>query len=136
MTLSPIKDIMFAMPSFFPELYNYSLIGPFLLRIALGFAIAKSGYGKFFENKNNGSGAIVSKIIGAIMTASGVLLIVGLFVQPSAMASILAIISGLTPGLKKWGLVKISLGYRLVLLAVSLSLLFLGPGIFSLDLPL
>ena len=50
------------MPSLFPELFNFSFIAPFVLRIALGVPLIKHGFGKIIAKEN-----ILQRILGGIV---------------------------------------------------------------------
>lgn len=116
------------MPSLFPELFNFSFIAPFVLRIALGVPLIKHGLGKIIAKEKT-----PQRILGGIVFLSGILLVVGLFTQAAAMAVALIIIvnsiilKGRHP--RSWT-------ERLVKLAIAVSLILTGPGIFAFDLPL
>ena len=98
------------MLSVFPELFNYSQIAPFILRIALGIILIRIGYKSGF--------------IGIIQILTAVFLFLGLFIQ---IAAPLAIIACYKIREKK---------LALMIVATALSLILLGPGLFSFDLPL
>lgn len=119
------------MPSVFPELYNYSYVAPFLLRLAVGAFFLAIGFKNVKE-----LGA--SKIIGGLEFLCGIFLLIGLFVQPAAVAILAIIFAGVIFKFKTGliGLNKEHYGFHLFLSAILLSLIVLGPGIFSFDLPL
>jgi uncharacterized membrane protein YphA (DoxX/SURF4 family) len=124
------------MPSLFPELFNFSFIAPFVLRIALGAPLIKHGFAKL---TTGGFGKITVKekipkrILGGIIFLSGVFLVVGLFTQAAAMTvSLIIIVSsiimrGQHP--RPWT-------ERLIKLAIAVSLILTGPGLFAFDFPL
>lgn len=129
------------MLSIFPELYNYSHIAPFLLRLAVGVFFIISGFRGFFIAASGEiqtkEGLIIPKIMGILELVSGALLLVGLFVQPTAIAVsimlIAAVIFKTKPGFSG---IYDRHEFRFILLAVLLSLIVSSPGIFSIDLPL
>lgn len=116
------------MPSLFPELFNFSFIAPFILRIALGVPLIKHGFGKAtHKNKTH------QRILGGIVFLSGVLLVIGLFTQAAALAvSFIIIVNSIIMR----GQHPHSLTERLIKLAIAVSLILTGPGIFAFDLPL
>lgn len=116
------------MLSLFPELFNFSFIAPFALRIALGIALTNSGLDKV-ARKNN----ISQKIFGGIIFLSGVFLVIGLFTQAVSLAIFLIIIIDSIIDYRKD---KKTLSEMFIKLAIATSLLLTGPGIFALDLPL
>ena len=129
------------MLSIFPELYNYSHIAPFLLRLAVGVFFLIFGFKDVFAATVNETQPetklTASRIIGILELLASVFLLIGLFVQPTAMAMSIILIAEVIFGFKAgFGGVYGQGGLRFFLLAVLLSLIVLGPGIFSLDLPL
>ncbi|MCX6731524.1 MAG: hypothetical protein NTX55_00865 [Candidatus Parcubacteria bacterium] len=98
------------MLSVFPELFNYSQIAPLIFRIALAVILIRIGY-------KNG-------LIGIVQILTAVLLFLGLFTQ---IAGLLAI--GACYKIKERKLM-------LLIFAIAVSLMLLGPGLFSIDLPL
>ena len=116
------------MPSLFPELFNFSFIAPFVLRIALGVPLIKHGFGKIIAKEN-----ILQRILGGIVFLSGIFLVVGLFTQAAAIAVSLII---LINSIILRGRHPRSWTERLIKLAIAVSLILTGPGIFAFDLPL
>ena len=135
------------MPGLFPELFNFSFLAPFVLRIALGVPLIKHGFGKIIAKEN-----APQRILGGIVFLSGIFLIIGLFTQAAAIAVSLIIIVnsiimrpkfltsetsveiGSTPVVggkhpRPWA-------ERFIKLAVAVSLILTGPGLFAFDLPL
>lgn len=129
------------MLTIFPYLLDFRMIAPFLLRVALAavligccyktvqkdacpFAVSwKSIQDKWLKR------VITTQVIIAIM------LVLGLFTQAAA---ILALVSAIIKEavLKKRGEKCTDNSMLVLFVAICLSLLVLGPGIFSLDLPL
>ena len=116
------------MPSLFPELFNFSFIAPFVLRIALGVPLIKHGFGKVITK-----GKISQRILGGIVFLSGIFLVAGLFTQAAAITVSLIIIANSiimrSNAPRSWT-------ERLVKLAIAVSLILTGPGLFAFDLPL
>ena len=129
------------MLSVFPELYNYSHIAPFLLRLAVGAFFIVSGFKNVFastasENQSK-TGLTAPKILGILEILCGVFLLVGLFIQPVAIAVSIILIAAMALKPKpEFGGISGRHGLRFLLLAILLSLIILGPGIFAFDLPL
>ena len=115
------------MPSLFPELFNFSFIAPFVLRVGLGVPLIKHGFEKLT------AGGLNKRIFGGIIFASGILLLVGLFTQAAAIAvSLIIIVNSIimrSNAPRSWT-------ERLIKLAIAVSLILTGPGIFAFDLPL
>lgn len=136
------------MPSIFPQLFNYSELSPFILRIAVGVIFIAHGYPKLFKNFSGTAqffesvGLKPSKYLAIIVGVSeffgGIALILGFFTQIAALliAFVMLVAMIYVKKIKfKKGLVD---GYEfdLILFAAALALLFLGPGAFAIDLPL
>lgn len=136
------------MLSIFPNLFNYSQIAPFILRIAVGVIFVAHGYPKlfknfgstvqFFESIKLKPSKYLAVIVGVSEFFSGIALILGFFTQIAALliAIIMLVAMVYVKKIKfKKGLVD---GYEfdLILFAAALSLVFLGPGAFAIDLPL
>lgn len=98
------------MLSVFPQLFDYSQLAPLILRVGLGVILIKVGYKNGF--------------VGALQILAAVFIILGLFIQ---VAALLALATCYKIKEKK---------IMLLVVAVALSLIFLGPGLISLDLPL
>src|SRR3989344_4279610 len=116
------------MPSLFPELFNFSFLAPFILRIALGVPLIKHGFGKIIAPQS-----ALQRILGGIVFLSGIFLIIGLSTQAAAIAvSLIIIFSSIIMGGKH----PRSWTERLIKLAIAVSLILTGPGLFAFDLPL
>ena len=116
------------MPSLFPELFTFSFIAPFILRVALGVPLKKRGFGKIIAKEK-----APQKILGGIVLVVGTLLVIGLFTQAAAIAVLLIIIAS---SIIMRGRHPRSWTERLVKLALAVSLILTGPGWFAFDLPL
>ncbi len=122
------------MLSVFPGLLNYPLIGIFILRAALGLVFLKFGLEIFFQKRK-----AVEKLGGFFEIICGTLLILGLFTQPSALFALLITLTAVIFKAAKTGTGEVfpqPLVFYALLAAVSVSLVLLGPGAFSVDLPL
>ncbi len=133
------------MLSLFPYFFTYQQVAPFLLRVVLAFIFIGHGYPKLFNSRQKTTeffdsikikpASFWTIIVGLVEFVSGILLLIGLFTQ---LAAILVSIVMLVAILK----VKIKQGFlggydfEILILVCALSLLLLGPGIFSIDLPL
>ena len=134
------------MPGLFPELFNFSFLAPFILRIALGVPLIKHGFGKiiapqeyFHFSNRSAQEKLVAKesapqrILGGIVFLSGIFLVIGLFTQAAAIAvSLIIIASSIIMGVK----LPRSWTERLIKLAIAVTLILTGPGMFAFDLPL
>lgn len=107
------------MPSVFPELFNYSQIAPFILRIALAIVLVRFGYSAIFKIITRRE-----KAIGIIQWLTAIFLFLGFLTQIAAVLAIVTVFNIKSKMLK------------LMIVVTALSLILLGPGLFSIDLPL
>lgn len=135
------------MLSIFPQLFTYSEIAPLLLRLALAVIFIAHGYPKLFKNFQGTAdffGSVGLKpakfwaiVVGISEFFGGIFLLIGFLTQISAILMSIIMLTAIY--VKKFKFKKgLTEGYEfdLILLAAALSLLFLGPGAFSIDLPL
>lgn len=134
------------MLSIFPELFTYSLIAPFILRIALGGYFILQGarrrkagddpaWDALWYNAKIGSLPTVP-VLAKIQIIIGILLFVGLYTQ---VAAILATIFIGIEWRKRSQAAPLSFQEQWTLTlaaAIAVSLLFLGAGVLAFDLPL
>ncbi len=106
--------------SLFPTLLDFALLGPVILRLAITIVF-------FIQSKTNLKQN--RKAEAGLQTIIGVLLLIGLYTQGAALAGLVLIIRDFK---KK----QINSQLFILLLAILLSLLFLGPGLWAFDLPL
>lgn len=138
------------MLTLFPSLLTYQLLAPFLLRLILGALFIKYGYYKIFtdhssvkilglinKNQTPSSAKIFSKAMGVVEAICGAMLVVGLFTQLAAGIIALLMIAALAiKVISKDEILKDDYDFYFLCLGIALSLIFLGAGIFSVDLPL
>ncbi|MBI4691948.1 MAG: hypothetical protein HY773_00680 [Candidatus Terrybacteria bacterium] len=117
------------MPSIFPELLNYSHLAPFILRVSLAIVLLRMVYLNFKKQEK------CPKICTAIQALSAGLLLVGFLTQAAALLTIIVVIAGaLRSKIKNLPIDEKAL--KFLILGVALSLILLGSGLFSFDLPL
>lgn len=133
------------MLSVFPELLTYSLIAPFVLRIALGCYFIAQGIRRrnaviksrnASRNDAKPDSPRVEPILTKIQIVIGIFLFAGLYTQ---VAAILAILFVWFDSRAKSKIAKLSfeeLWAALFATATGISLLFLGAGFLAFDLPL
>lgn len=118
------------MLSVFPELFAYELIGILILRIAVAIIVIKYSFPKVFKTSDN-----LNRVIGAVQGLSGICLLIGFLTQVSSLLIIITLlIEKIRDVIKKEQ--KNNCELKLLILVICLALLFLGPGTFSIDLPL
>jgi uncharacterized membrane protein YphA (DoxX/SURF4 family) len=126
------------MLSLFPSFLNYSAIAVAVIRVVVAIIFIMEGQRGAFENlpKKNGTTNFYKKIIPIIELIGGIFLLGGLFTQ--AIAIILGAVS-----LKKTYIEYKKdrdecrrVSFFLLLFIISISFLFLGPGLWSIDYPL
>ena len=114
------------MLSLFPQLFVYQEMAPFILRLAAGFLSVYLAYPKIKNPSER-----LDFITGLAQFCAGFLLVAGFLTQLAAGLIIISTLFGIfRPGLYK--------DYKLtfLLIAILIALMFLGPGFFSIDLPL
>lgn len=132
------------MLSLFPELFTYSFFAPTVLRLALAFFcfIAIRDMRRREADMQARWGSLTSTLLWfhhIAFAALGILFLVGLYTQLAALIGIIAALKGIVlkrmaPRFALWA-PRGTLVYLFVL-AVSFSLLLLGPGFLAFDLPL
>jgi uncharacterized membrane protein YphA (DoxX/SURF4 family) len=123
--------------SVFPSLFSYTLLGIFVLRVALGLVILRLAFTTLFKINRPESWI---KGTGIVLLLVGILLVIGLYTQIAALvvtlASLLAVIIKIRVRLAEHQSLSQGVEYYFLLLAIAVSLLFLGAGAFAIDLPL
>jgi len=129
------------MLSLFPQLFTYHELAPFILRLAAGLIIISFAYSKLKkpalaqpvltqEAEQGKPAKNLNFAIGLVEFCSGVMLIAGFLTQLAAGLIILALLFEIyKSGLKDYK-------FMILLMIILVALMFLGPGFFSIDLPL
>ena len=132
------------MVNLFPLLLYYSELAPFILRLVLAAVFIAHGYPKLFKSFPETVGFFESVgikpakfwvwVVGLVEFGGGILLFIGFLVQPVAILISINMLVAIWKVKFKMGFVN---GYEfdLALLAMALSLIFLGAGAYSIDLP-
>lgn len=130
----------------FPELLNFSLLAPTLLRLTLGIFIISLGYTKFknphtnimsfFETLGFRPGALYTKALSVTEIVMGVALFMGFLTQIAALVVAIITFVSLIVTIRhpESGLQKASI-YALFFI-ISISLVLTGAGLIAIDLPL
>ncbi len=119
------------MLSLFPSMLAFEQVAPFLLRMTIGLVFIFWSMDKLrnrTSNKNTAYG-VLEFIIGALF-------IFGIYTQLAALAASIIFVVHLVGKIRAKSFFTDGINYYFILLAISLSLLFLGPGILSIDFPL
>jgi|SRR3989344_2496599 len=130
----------------FPELLNYSLLAPFILRVVVGLIFIDLG-GLIFRSERQRWIAsfealglrptnLLIPIYALVQIVGGIMLIIGLWTQVAALA--LVIITGIELYIE-WSakeILKRDMVFYLLLFTISLSILLTGAGAYALDIPL
>lgn len=129
----------------FPELLVYGLLAPFIIRLALGFALIylsvehyrnTAQIAQLLRPRTGASARIAGPALAVFELAAGVALIAGAWVQIAAIA---ALVLTLKPLLLRGDLRAISPyahSTYAVLFMMALSLLLSGAGAFAFDISL
>lgn len=133
--------------SLFPSLFDYGILAIFTLRVTLGLIFIWFWYEKmfreraarvrFFEELGLTPAMLYFTLVTYAEGIAGVFLIVGLWTQGAAMVTgILMALATLIKWRNPSALQKNTIEFYIILAIVSFALLFLGPGVFAVDLPL
>ncbi len=131
------------MLSFFPELLNWSMLAPTILRLTLAWFLFKHAANSFWKGDATTllvlqnlfltkTAIIINQIIGYLRLIAATLLVLGLFTQIAALVALVIYILRLQTRQYhgEFAMVDSLLG------VIAICVLFLGPGAFSFDLPL
>lgn len=110
------------MLALFPNLLTYALVAPVILRLAAALGLSYHGY------KLGNLPKLSSRVAGISHLVASFFLLIGLWTQ--LVAPLLAIL------IFVWPDKTVPQTQRWLMAAILLSLLFTGPGLFAIDLPL
>jgi len=120
------------MLSLFPSLLAYEQFGPLLIRLVLGITLLYFGYEKMIKHgTSSGSNA---KAYGAVEVVIAIFLIIGLFTQLAALLNAIILVIKLGFKARDKALFSNGINYYVLLLAMAISLIFMGPGFLAYDL--
>lgn len=116
----------------FPNLLTYSLFAPLLIRIVLGVFVILKSYKVLPAQVDR-----KSKVVEILFIISGILILIGLYTQVSALFLIvLTIIEFVRKGSRGEMANSTEMWFMIFVLATSLSLMLSGAGIYAIDFPL
>jgi len=131
------------MLSIFPTLLSYNMAVPLIFRLIGGFLFIYFGYSSIIsfnrqtpDSPKPNSEKIWLWALAVIEILGGILLIAGFLTQISSLVLSIILILSLTSKYKSSiNTLTLSSGFLFMLLIVIASLLLLGPGFYSIDLP-
>lgn len=128
------------MLSVFPSLLSWGQIAPLIIRVTIAAVILFWAY-KTLRNwsalssqKTTSSFTILSAAV--LETISGILLVIGLWTQIAALYVTIDLIVRIIGKVKNKAFLTDGINYYVLVLVMTLSLLVLGSGMWSFDLPL
>jgi len=134
------------MLSIFPSLFAFEFFAPLILRAVVGAIFVYFGYTKIYKDKVSKISSFESvgmKPAKMFFWASalleivgGLFLILGLYTQVAAAVLSIIIIGAIYMKIRKPAALSSGFDFLILILAVLVSLLFLGGGIWAIDLPL
>ena len=130
----------------FPELFTFSLIAPFILRIVIGFIFLNLGSLKLGKERAGWKASLnilhikpagfFTGLLGIIEIIGGLLLIIGAYTQLVALILAVIAISETLIEYEEESILKRDMVFYLLLAAICVSLLLTGAGLFAIDIPI
>lgn len=122
------------MLSLFPSFFDYATIAVTVLRITISVIFITEGYARL--PKKGVATTLCQKVMPIIELVGGIFLLAGLFTQAAAIILATVSIKKAYTEHKKESDEDQRVSFYVLLFIVSLSFLFLGPGLWSIDYPL
>lgn len=122
------------MLSLFPSLFDYSAVAVGVLRIVAAVIFIMEGYKKLPQK--GAPNTFRKKFLSIVELAGGIFLLAGIFTQADAIILGAVSLKRAYCDRKKEIAEERRTTFYLLLFAVSISFLFLGPGLWSIDYPL
>jgi uncharacterized membrane protein YphA (DoxX/SURF4 family) len=130
----------------FPELLNYAMLGPTILRLVLAFTLISIGldtirnkralFMAYFASKEYPLANILPWKFAIVEVILGVFFLFGFFTQISALIAIYVLFSLFYIENREEKILPHTSFFYVVMIVIALSLLFTGAGAFAVDLPL
>jgi len=130
----------------FPELLDFGLMSPFILRVTLAVILISVGYltltkkkmefDNYFKSQKYPFPAIITTVFGISEIVVGLFFFAGFYTQIISLISIYLLINLIYIENKSSKILPYTSAFYLILGVIALSLLFSGAGFFALDLPL
>jgi len=134
------------MLSVFPNLLNYNVLAPFILRLAVGIIFLELGYLKlgkeksswkmFFETIHFKPSSFFVLLLAVIEIIAGAFLVVGYLTQLAALVMAIILLAEAYVELQDGALLKRDIVFYTLLLVICVSLILTGAGAYAFDLPL
>jgi uncharacterized membrane protein YphA (DoxX/SURF4 family) len=126
-----------------PDLLTLSILAPFILRIALGLISINLGrlklteeneaWNKLFETIKFNPASHFVKGMAIIEIIGGLMILFGAYTQIAAIAFSILFFCETVLEYREESLEKRNLSFYILMLAISISLVFLGAGAFAFD---
>lgn len=131
----------------FPELLNYSLLSPTLLRWVLAFVLITTAveilkpskralFAAYFSSKDYPLANFLPWKFGIAQIILGVFFFFGMFTQIAALISVYTLFALFFIENRAERILPHTSAFYLLMIVIALSLLFTGAGAFAVDLPL
>ncbi len=130
----------------FPDLLNYALLAPLLLRLVLGVIFLDLGALKFrserprwiasFEALRIYPADLILSFYALLQIVGGLMLIVGIYTQVASLFFVLSTGAELYIEWRAKDILKRDAVFYLLTFIISVSLLLTGAGAYAIDLPL
>lgn len=135
------------MLSVFPDLFIFTFLAIFVLRVMMGLMLLqfahqgffheRAQYKIFFHRFGNKASLVLFKTAVVVEFTLGILLVLGYATQIAALITGSLLFVAFVIKMKRPSLIPYSTpSFFLILSVVSLMLIFLGPGAFAFDYPL
>jgi uncharacterized membrane protein YphA (DoxX/SURF4 family) len=126
------------MLSAFPQLFDYSILAITGLRMIFGLWFLTYGYSTLFKKSSQDikNLSIFEKGISSLTLVVGFFSFIGLFTQIAILVGLFIIFLKWYMDMKSKSAKKGVLVFGFYIVVIGLALLFLGPGVFAIDLPL
>lgn len=122
------------MPSLFPDLFSYSMLGVFAVRAILGCTLLTLGIHEIKRRNTESSRLVLYS--GILKSLAGALILIGLGTQVGALIAIVILAIHIALKVKNKQFLSDGINYYVILFVLACSILVLGPGAFAFDLPL
>jgi uncharacterized membrane protein YphA (DoxX/SURF4 family) len=131
----------------FPELLNYAILAPTMIRFLLSFVLITTGvtmikpstralFSAYFASKEYPLASFLPWKFATVQILLGIFLFFGFFTQISSLIAIYIFFSLFYIENRAEKILPHTSNFYLVMIIISMTLLFTGAGAFAVDLPL